>query len=272
MKRSLPLPLMLPVLGLGTSPGWAQRPSRNPLNSINVTYHGGPLLQNVKVTTLFYGSDWSSSNLPDYFNGFFKAVFADGRYMANLAQYSAGGYTIGNGTFATTDMDAATLPATVKDAQIQAEIRAQVAAGNLPAPDDNTLYFVFTAPHIVVEDAYGNNSAQDFSGYHDYAPGSDGFSYAIIPYDNSLSDARKMTAYASHELAEAVTDPQPTDTGLGWYDNRNGEIGDIPVSLYLAGRISLSGLTELLTASDGTAYLVQKEWSNQDSAPVAFAP
>jgi len=33
-----------------------------------------------------------------------------------------------------------------------------------------------------------------------------------------------LTSVSSHELAEAVTDPVP---GQGWYDDANGEIGDI---------------------------------------------
>src|SRR5436305_6072186 len=120
MKRSSSLPLALLLVGICAIPSWAQRPGRsNPLNNIQVQYHGGPLLQNVKVATLFWGTGWKNSALPDYFNGFFQALFADGHYMANLAQYSAGSYTIGNGTFAITDMDSASLTATVKDAAIQ---------------------------------------------------------------------------------------------------------------------------------------------------------
>jgi len=33
-----------------------------------------------------------------------------------------------------------------------------------------------------------------------------------------------MTVIASHELCEPITDPIP---GSGWYDDVNGEIGDI---------------------------------------------
>lgn len=33
-----------------------------------------------------------------------------------------------------------------------------------------------------------------------------------------------LTVTASHELCEVITDPIP---GQGWYDNQNGEIGDI---------------------------------------------
>ena len=38
----------------------------------------------------------------------------------------------------------------------------------------------------------------------------------------ALLDA--LTSTSSHELCEAITDPVP---GQGWYDDQNGEIGDI---------------------------------------------
>src|SRR5258708_32316909 len=40
--------------------------------------------------------------------------------------------------------------ATVQDADIQAEIRAQIAAGPLPSPPQDPLYFVFPPPQTVV--------------------------------------------------------------------------------------------------------------------------
>jgi hypothetical protein len=52
-----------------------------------------------------------------------------------------------------------------------------------------------------------------------------------------------LTVTSSHELAEAITDPVP---GAGWYDDVNGEIGDI-----------CAWQTETIAG-----YSVQKEWSN----------
>src|SRR5205807_10517755 len=61
---------------------------------------------------------------------------------------------------------------------------------------------------------------------------------------------------ASHELVEAVTDAEvglATITGppLAWYDNTNGEIGDI-----------CNAQQGTITGSDGVSYTVQKEFSN----------
>jgi hypothetical protein len=52
-----------------------------------------------------------------------------------------------------------------------------------------------------------------------------------------------LTGTSSHEFCEAITDPKP---GAGWYDNVNGEIGDICAWNFkkVAG------------------YNVQMEWSN----------
>ena len=118
------------------------------------------------------------------------------------------------------------------DAQIQDEIAAQIAAGRLPTPDENTLYFVFTPPHVLVVDPPGKEDSV-YSYHSTYGWGQ--VVYAVIPYwDDHYpwqpGDAPlMMTAAASHELAEAVTNSDLCD---GWYDERNGEIADIAWSLY----------------------------------------
>src|SRR5207244_12635513 len=44
-----------------------------------------------------------------------------------------------------------------------------------------------------------------------------------------------LTAVNSHEIAEAVTDPNVNYKALGWYDDQlNGEIGDLAVGHYAA--------------------------------------
>jgi hypothetical protein len=266
--------LMLAAIPFGPARRVAADPHRRTPRPVNLTYRGGPLVPTVRVVTLFWGSDWGASPLPGYFNGFFQTLFADGRYMANLAQYGVRGHEIGNGTFAGTVTDSQRPPAKLRDAQIQAEIRAQVAAGHLPAPDPNTAVAVFTPPGVEVFDRYGDNSVRDFYSYHDFADGSDGFPYLVIAYDDSLDDPREMTIYASHELAEAVTDPDVTgaDDQLGWYDKYYGEVADIVAAFYDDGLIGESAYTAELDGKDGSAYWVQKFWSVRDNAPVALGP
>src|SRR5436309_852693 len=80
--------VLIPLLGglLGVRPAGAA--SQPKLPAVNLTYRGGPLLEHVKVVTLFWGSSWKSSSLVGYFNSFFRDLFADGRFTENLAQYS----------------------------------------------------------------------------------------------------------------------------------------------------------------------------------------
>jgi hypothetical protein len=59
----------------------------------------------------------------------------------------------------------------------------------------------------------------------------------------NLAALDALTSTSSHELCEAITDPVP---GTGWYDDVNGEIGDI-----------CAWETRKLAA-----YTVQLEWSN----------
>jgi hypothetical protein len=99
----------------------------------------------------------------------------------------------------------------------------------------------------------GSSSCQAFCGYHDAIDGQ--IFYAAMPYPNcrgclgSLSAFDALTSTSSHELCEAITDPIP---GQGWYDDANGEIGDI-----CAWKTKMLG-----------QYTVQLEWSNAAEACV----
>jgi hypothetical protein len=262
-----------------------------PLDGIKVTYHGGALMQHVKVAPLLYGSSWGGKTTPAYLKSFLQTLFADGRYLANLVQYSAGGYQIGNGMVFDPVIDPAVLPKVdsehaatgiryqVTDDQIQAEIKAQFSTGKLPPPDANTLYVVCVEYDTVVI-AGGSDSESGFSAYHDYASDG-GYAYVVIAPTGDTPSRQAttptgfrgpllnmdLTVGISHELAEAVTDPQ----GDGWSDDNEGEIADIPVRLDGLGLITDDQLYPLLTGGDGTRYAVQVVWSNQGRTLAAFA-
>ncbi|WP_317440954.1 hypothetical protein [Streptomyces collinus] len=74
----------------------------------------------------------------------------------------------------------------------------------------------------------GSRSCQEFCGYHSDIGGQ--VFYAVMAYPGcpgclaELEVLSALTSTSSHELCEAITDPVP---GRGWYDEVNGEIGDI---------------------------------------------
>jgi hypothetical protein len=80
-----------------------------------------------------------------------------------------------------------------------------------------------------------------------------------------------MESSLSHELVEAVTDP---DIGLanylappvGWYDPNYGEAADLCVEFLLPN------FDSFVTGTDGVSYLAQYIWSNRQNACTSGLP
>lgn len=220
-----------------------------------LTYRGGALLTAVEVFTVFWGPWWQESDgasLAGELNGFFDYVLGS-ELLDQLGEYSVSGETIGHGSrIGTTSIATPALGPLVSDAQIQQTLEQLIAAGTLPGPTANSLYFLYLPLNVAVTQG-GSRSCQAFCGYHN-ATGTNVF-YAVMPYPGcagcagglALLDA--LTSTSSHELCEAITDPVP---GEGWYDDHYGEIGDI-----CAWKTRRLG-----------NYTVQLEWSNQQNACV----
>jgi hypothetical protein len=132
----------------------------------------------------------------------------------------------------TTTISTPALNTSVTDSAIRNAIRKMLqqeiaTVKRVPKPTANTLYFIYVQPDVRVV-LGGSASCQAFCGYHNAASGA--IFYAVMPYPGcngctgSLAAFDALTSTSSHELCEAITDPIP---GEGWYDDTNGEIGDI---------------------------------------------
>jgi hypothetical protein len=117
--------------------------------------------------------------------------------------------------------------------------------GRLKPPAPNRLYVVFLAPGVsLVNDGQRGDGRTygpgGFTGFHQ-SVGSGGVNlpYALITTSGTTQfDLDNATALASHEIAEAATDP----IGGGWYDTATGdEIGD-----FTDGRLGRPRLTARL--------------------------
>jgi hypothetical protein len=215
-----------------------------------LTYRGGQLLTAAQVFTLYIGSSWSSGQLKtlaSQIDEFFGFVLTS-ELIDQLSEYSVPNFPIGHGTFlGSTVLSELQPPPSVTDAWLQTTIQNAIDSGApVPEPGSNVLYFVYLPPGITLVQGSAR-SCQAFCGYHD-AFGKTTF-YAAMPYPNchgclgGLSVLDALTSTSSHELCEAITDPVP---GSGWYDDVNGEIGDI-----CAWQTRKLG-----------DYTVQLEWSN----------
>ena len=213
-------------------------------------YNNGPLIKQPEVLTVYWGSAWQQASLAGTIsdiNGFFDSLLTSS-LIDQLAEYSVSQYQIGHGKrVGSVTLTSPDVSGTVDDLAIQKMIQQQISAGKFPPSNPNLIYFVFLPSGVTVTQG-GSASCKVFCGYHD-AIANDVF-YAVMPFpdcsgcSSNVSTFEALTVTASHELCEAITDPVP---GEGWYDNQNGEIGDI-----CAWQTKKIG-----------QYIVQKEWSNK---------
>ena len=220
-----------------------------PITTAKLTYRGGPLLSAVKVFNFFWGTAWQGLQAPlvQEINQFFDFVLTS-PLMDQLAEYGVPGSAIGHGSRAGAVILSTDPPSSIADADIQQLIQQELSSdAAVPQPTSNSLYYVFLPPGVTVT-LGGDASCSNFCGYHSDINGS--IFYAVMPYPDcsgctgTLAVLDALTSTTSHELCEAITDPVP---GQGWYDDQNGEIGDI-----CAWKTKRLG-----------SYTVQLEWSNR---------
>ena len=219
-----------------------------PVARAHLTYRGGPLLTSVETFLFFWGEAWQQQqDLMEKLSAFFDYIVAS-PLIDQLAEYNVQDYTISHGSRTGAIVLRSSPGTDVTDADVQRLIQDEIASDPAvaqPAPD--SLYYVFLPPGVT-SGLDGASSCVNFCGYHDAIEGK--LFYAVMPYPDcagcagGLSVLDALTSTSSHELCEAITDPIP---GQGWYDDTNGEIGDI-----CAWQTKKVG-----------DYTVQLEWSNQ---------
>jgi hypothetical protein len=216
-----------------------------------LTYRNGPLIASVEVFTIFWGQMWNSAPqaaMMQEVNQFFDFILTSA-LMDQLGEYSVANFRITHGKrTGTTVLASPALQQSVNDSVIQSTLQNEIATNSaFPQASPNTLYFLFFPPGVKVIQG-GAGSCTAFCGYHNDISGE--IFYAVTPFPNcsgcigSLQPIDALTSTSSHELCEAITDPIP---GEGWYDDVNGEIGDI---------------CAWQTKKVGN-YTVQLEWSNR---------
>jgi hypothetical protein len=210
-----------------------------------VSFFGGNLLSHVQAQAVFLGQEFSSTpaNAEIAPVNAFLGDITSGPFMQALAR---AGFNVGPGSAVAGAVDntALTAGSTISDAFIQSRLQADVSRGLLQPPSANSLYIVYVEPDVAVNLGAGQGTTQQgILGYHTAftAAGGAPIRYAVVVspggaagnsvLPEAVTALDQLTAVTSHELAEAVTDP---DVGsnvnngrLGWFDPQRGEIGDI---------------------------------------------
>src|SRR5512146_2375672 len=264
----------------------------------HLSYFGGPIISNVQVVQVLYGSgsynaQVAGSTSPTMGNFFADITGSGSGLVSLLTQYNtniSGGtnQVFGFGTFGGLFQivpSAANNGSTISDTQIQSELLSQINGGHLPAPaldatgNPNTIYMIYFPPGKTITQggssscvgggfcAYHGTTSSLLAGQHvlygvlpDMQPGS-----GCATGCGTSTTFGNYTSVTSHELVEAMTDAfvgiaTTFAPPLAWYDQTNGEIGDI-----------CNGQQGSYTAN-GTTYTVQLEFSNSANNCVNFPP
>jgi hypothetical protein len=254
----------------------------------HLSYYGGRILSRAEVVAVFWG-DAVPAEVKDGAGPFYEAALSSS-YVDWLSEYdttidavsgSRGtGQHIGRGVFkSAVTIHPRTKAKTVTDAAIRRELTAQISAGKLPRPGGETLYMIHFPKGVQIELGTSRScSSGGFCAYHNsFRRAGKEIDYGVLPdlgpgtgcdtgCGRGATVFDNQTAVASHELVEAITDPQ---VGLGkglaaplaWYDAQGGEIGDL-----------CNAQPGRLRAASGKVYAVQKEWSNAAGGCVLSRP
>ena len=263
----------------------------------HLTYFGGPIISNIHVIAVFWGPSVNTAVTGGI--GQFFTDITSSNYYDLLSEYSTAGITSSggassnqslvrgqfDGAITITPSIACPTTCTITDAQIQAELASQIAAGHLPQPLTDaqgiikTFYMIYFPPGVTITAGGTSCVSGGFCAYHSNT--SSLIPYGVLP-DFAPPSAcstgcgqgsllQNVTAVTSHEMSEAATDAQvgsATVFGppLAWYDPSPpptpdlGEIGDI-----------CNGQDTLVNAG-GNTYSVQQEFSNLQNDCVSAPP
>jgi hypothetical protein len=248
----------------------------------HLQYFGGPVLSNAHVVQVLYGSGTYISQVTGPNMGNFYGQVLNSPYVDWLSEYNTGSQTIGRGTYGgqvQITPSSANSGSSLSDSQIQSELNAQISAGHLPLPNDNTVYMVnFPAGSSINLQGTPSCQAGGFCAYHStFTHGSQDVFYGVLPdmspgsgcdqgCGSNSATFDNQSEVASHEMVEAITDCAiGLATGQGapmaWYDPNNGEIGDI-----------CGGQGGSIVGSDGVTYAVQAEFSNSENNCIVTNP
>lgn len=230
-----------------------------------VVYYGGPVISAVKLYAVFWTAAVDKTTQAKI--GPFYDALANSSYIDMLKQYGTKDQTIGRGSFGgVITLKPINTSKSLDQKDVEAEIIAQLDKGVLPKPDGNTLFMIHFPQGYRIT-AFGGASCSTWCADHEGIknhPKYGNVAYAMMPDMGgacafgcgSNGTFGNLTVSASHEIAEAITDPMSPAAGqqnafpAAWLSPDQNEIGDLCVK----------GISTL--SSKAASYPVQDEYDN----------
>ncbi len=246
----------------------------------SVTYQGAPILTAPYVVSITFKSDALAADLDAFGQSVASSAWWN-TIRAGLCE-SDGTTCVGDGPAGTSVVLTTAAKSTYTDSQIQTFLAGLISAGTVPAPTANTIYTIYF-PSTTTISAFNLKSCDTLDAYHYVmSVAQKPVYYSVVvecaPYNPPgippITLLQYTTLSASHEVAEAATDPNgegappgggPTfafyvdkdnPQNWGWIDYEDAEVADLCVDAYgLGGDETLEG-----------GYMVQRIWSIGNAA------
>lgn len=261
-----------------TGRGWGERESRfdqpngnSPLARIRgngITYHGGPIIVGTtNVYYIWYGN-WSGNSATSILTDLAKSIGGSSYFNINTTYYNGSNVHVANSvSYKNSTADNYSQGTALTDAKVKTVVSNAITSGRLPK-DTNAVYFVLTSADVNETSGFctqycgwhtngsisGSDIKYSFVGNPDRCPSSCA-AQSMGPNGNAGADG--MASIISHELEEAVTDPDLN----AWYDARGEENADKCAWTFGSESTASNGSKYNMTLGN-RQYLIQQNWVN----------
>src|SRR5437762_514692 len=239
-------------------------------------YHGGPvILGTANVSYIWYGN-WSGNSATTILTDLATNMGGSPYFNINTTYFNGANAHVSNSVhYAGSTTDSYSQGTSLTDAQIQAVVSSAITSGRLPK-DTNAVYFVLTSADVTASSGFctqycgwhthgsilGSDIKYSFVGNPDRCPSA---CEAQTSSPNGNAGADGMASIISHELEEAVTDPDLT----AWYDRRGAENAD--KCAWTFGTTYPAGGGAANMSLGGMNYLIQRNWVNSGNGFCALS-
>jgi hypothetical protein len=235
---------------------FAESPHGPPPQLVNV---GGTVLTAPKIQPIFFAGDATmQASIEDFSHQLATSTY----WTTTTSEYGVGALTV-LPTIVTSDAPPTTNAAL--STFITSHLDGTHTAQGWPATvDPQTIYSLFTADGVVIQDPQGN-SCDAYGAFHDEETSVHGepIVYAFMPRcDYGIPKLDELTESFSHELVEAATDP---------YVNTHAAFGDADADNYVMAYTPAAEAGDYCEYIDAAYqklvgnFIVQRTWSNAAS-------
>ncbi len=253
--------------GNGNGNGNANGQAGRKVTGNGINYHGGPvMLGTPNVYYIWYGN-WSGNSATTILTDLANGIGGSPYFNINTTYYNGSNQPVSGAVhYAGSTTDNYSAGTTLSDSGVQAVVSSAITSGRLPK-DTNGVYFVLTSADVNESSGFctqycgwhthGNIAGSDikfsFIGNPDRCPSA---CEAQTTGPNGNAGADGMASIISHELEEAVTDPDLN----AWYDRTGAENADKCAWTFGATYPANGAIANMRLGSRD--YLIQRNWVN----------